>query len=305
MSKETAVVLPFIFIITHLFLTLTKKIKVPVKTLVLALIPYFVILGGYLFLHFRYFGVISGDSYVWDFSLLRAVNSTVWYGLWSLNLPEMLIDFVGPGIHLNPNLLKYWSSEIIPIFILFTLQMLIVIYAFIRRKFSLTTVYFLLFSISWFVLTMAPVIFLPVHKFTYYLTLPLIGTVLFLSYLIRDSRFKILFCVFWITTSIISLALTYKTNWITQSQLVAGRVNSYFMSSGQKLIGKDIYFIDTENDSSLPWSPTTTLKTVLSDKSFFEVLYPNLKVNVNYSGLDQTPKSQNSEIIEARQFLGY
>jgi hypothetical protein len=314
MSKETAVVLPFALVLVHVYLKLTKRIKVSVNTLILSLLPYFVILGVYLFMHFNYFGLISGDSYIWNFAPGKAINSLAWYGLWSLNIPEMLVDFVGPGLHFNPNLLKYWANKIIPIFALFVLQILMIFYSFLKFIKSGKDVnkkgWLLMgFSLLWFMGTLIPVIFLPVHKFTYYLTLPLVGVVLALGYLLEETKIGRvaigIFLVMWTITSIISLRLTYQTNWITQSQVVTYKVFQYFKKNGVNLSGGNVYFIDTKSDSSLPWSPTQTLKTVLSDKNFFDVFYPNLSEKVNYAGLAEMPTAPSTEVIESRQFLGY
>jgi hypothetical protein len=309
MSKETAVVLPFILVLCHFYLKLSKIIKFPFKSLVLSLIPYLTVLGVYLVLHFCYFGTISGDSYVWNFSLSRATNTLVWYGLWSLNIPEMLVDFVGPGINLNPNLLKFWSKEIIPILVLFAIEVGMTIYVFIRSQFTVhrSRFIFLFFSISWFIATLTPVLFLPIHKFTYYLTLPLIGVVFLISYLFVNQKLvvRIIFCLVWLTISVLSLHLTLETNWITRGVDVSKRVYTYFNQNKLNFVSKNIVFVDTSKDLTLPWSPTTTLKTVLSDKNFFEVFYPGLTEKVFYDGLVESSKTGDSVIINSRQFLGY
>lgn len=307
MSKETAVVLPFVLVLTHFYLKLTKRIKVSIKTLILSLCPFMITLGIYLFLHFNYFGLISGDSYIWNFAPARAINTLGWYGLWSFNLPEMLIDFVGPGLHLNPNLFVYWSKEIIPILVLFVVQTCIIVYVFIRSKFSLTTIYCLLFTILWFIATLAPVLFLPVHKFTYYLTLPLVGVVTLLSYLFINlkSKIYIVFCVVWTVLSIFSLRLTVQTNWIIQGEKISERVYLYFSQYKLDTVSKNIVFVDTQEDATLPWSPTMVLKNALSEKNFFDVFYADLSAKVSYAGLIQEADSKNTQIIKSRQFLGY
>jgi hypothetical protein len=299
MSKETAVVLPFILILIHVYFRLIKGTKISTKTLVLSLA-----------FHFHNFGLISGDSYVWDFSPTRAINSLVWYGLWSLNLPEMLIDFLGPGLHFNPNLFRFWSNEIIPIFAFFSLQILIVfgsIIKFFRVSKKNRNWYFIILTALWFVATLAPVIFLPVHKFTYYLTLPLVGVVFIISHLLSNlkTRICIIFCVVWLATSVFSLRLTLETNWIIQGENVSARVYQYFNQNKLNSSLNNIVFIDTTDDASLPWSPTTTLKTVLSDRNFFDVFYPGLSGKINYIGLDKISDIKNTQVIKSRQFLGY
>lgn len=303
MSKETGVILPFILIIVHFYLRVvgaTGRIKFPIKKLIISLLPYGVVLGVYLSLHFLSFGLISGDSYIWDFAPGRALNTSFWYFLWSLNLPEMLIDFVGPGLKLNPNLLKYWSADIIPIFVLFTAQAGFIVFALFKSK-ILKNKSLILFCVSWFLLTISPVVFLPVHKFTYYLTLPLFGVIMLLSYLLNGQKpvVKILFCTIWVVLSLTSLRLTLETNWITQGVNTSERVNNYFKENREALKSKDISFVDTPEDKDLPWSPTLTLKTVLSEYNFFDLFYPELRERISYG--DEKAEVQ----IRSRQLLGY
>ncbi len=300
MSKETAVVLPVVLVLTHLYLKLTKRANVLVKTFILSLIPYVVVIALYLFLHFRYFGLILGDSYIWNFSPLKAMNTLIWYVLWSFNIPEMLVDFIGPRFYINPNLFRYWSNEMVPILILFLVEICITFYAFIRNKFSLTTIYCLLFTILWFGITLLPILFLPIHKFTYYLTLPLVGVVISLSSLLVNlkSRSYILFCVVWTVVSVLTVRLAVQTSWITQGERISERVYMYFEKNKSNLTSKNIVFVDTPNDLSLPWSPTETVKTALSGNNFFDVFYPNLSKNISFEG-------EGDVTIESRQFLGY
>lgn len=301
MCKETAVVIPGLIASLYLFQNLTNKKKYNFKKLFLLLTPFVLIVFLYLYFHFFHFGTIEGDSYVWDFSPIRAINTALWYILWSLNLPEMLVDFVGPGIRFNPNLFKYWSKEIIPIFVLFVLQIFIICYVFLKsinKKLLPFTYHLLTFSILWFLLTILPVLFLPLHKFTYYLTLPLVGVVLLFTYIIHNSRFLILFCFVWLTLSLFSLELTINTNWITQGVEISNRVYTYFKNNSVGMEGKTISFIDTPEDKNLPWSPTETVKTVISDKNFFDLYFPDISNNISYNGEGEIK-------INSRQFLGY
>jgi 4-amino-4-deoxy-L-arabinose transferase-like glycosyltransferase len=303
LSKENAVVLPFVFVLIYLFLRYQKRVEVSVKRLIALLIPYFLILAGYAYMRFFHYGFVTGDSYIWDFSIKRAVNTLGWYGLWSFNLPEMLVDFVGPGLHFNPNLFKYWSSQIIPILILFVVEILSILYVILKSKIlNRKSLSIILFSVAWFVITLSPVLFLPLHKFTFYLTLPLFGVVLMLSYLLekRNSLTIILFCILWVSTSILTLNLTRQTNWITQGEATARRVYDYIQNNRGNLVGKTIVFCDTKGDESLPFSPTATLKNVLSNNNFFQVFYKG-EITVEYGGKSEA----NPILVHSRQFLGY
>ena len=121
-----------------------------------------------------------------------------------------------------------------------------------------------------------------------------------LSYLLNSQKpvVKVLFCAVWIVLSLVSLRLTMETNWITQGINVSKRAYLYFEKNRTDLASKSVVFIDTPEDEVLPWSPTKTLKTVLSGNNFFDVFYPELSPRVSYSG------SGDIE-IKSRQFMGY
>ncbi len=302
MCKETAVVIPGLLGAVYLFQNWGGKRKPSFKKLLLSLLPFVLLTVVYLYLHFFHLGTIEGDSYVWNFSPTKALNTTLWYFLWSLNLPEMLVDFVGPGIHLNPNLMKFWSPQIIPIFILFGIEVVIVVYSLvksIKSKAEKNLKFVILFSAFWFLATILPVVFLPLHKFTYYLTLPLVGVVLIISTLISmNTKKAVVFGIVWLTLSLFSLKLTINTNWITQGVGISERVFEYFKEYQSEMDGKTIVFIDTKEDEDLPWSPTETVKTVISGKNFFDLFFPNLSDKISYGGEGEIK-------IQSRQFLGY
>jgi len=311
LSKETFAIIPALFVLIYLYYLVTdRKNLVKPRTFIISLIPFIAVLIGYFYFRFRYFGLPKGDSYIWVFSS-RVFNTLAWYFLWALNLPEMLVDFVGPGLRLNPNLFKYWSREIIPIFVLFGLQLVLLFYAFLksfvtRNKSQITNHYSLFtFCMAWFVICLLPVLFLPLHKFTYYLTLPLVGFTIFISYLlvtIHHSPVTILFFSLWLSLSVPILALTSETHWMTRGAEISKKVYVYFQINKQTLEGKTIVFYDTDEDKNLPWLPSNLLKVTLSEKNFFDVFYPN-RIKAYYG--DPGIEGNNVLKIKARQFLGY
>jgi len=302
-SKETAVILPFIIVLVHLYLLIAKEKVKSLKEFIFSVLPFFVLLSLYLFMRLKYYGFAQGDSYVWDFSIKRALNTLVWYKLWSFNIPETLVDFVGPGLRLNPNLFKYWGSQFRIIFSLFAAQIIILFLSvFSKYKNILKNWRIYLFIAAWFVLTLIPVLFLPVHKFTYYLTLPLIGISVCISILLINFKFKktvYIFMMIWLCNSYISLKLTENTNWITQGAKTSKNVYRYFEQNNNKYINKDIYFYDTEEDKELPFSPTSAVKLSVSDNNFFQVYYPDITL------VSDELNSNNIEKIRSRMFLGY
>lgn len=299
-SKETSVITPFLLGTVIIFDKFSSKKRFDIKKFIYFLLPYLSVLAIYFYFRIFHYGFTSGDSYVWNFSISRLANTLAWYLIWSLNLPEMLVDFVGPGLHINPNLWLYWSKQMIPILILFTLEVFTFVYVFVKslvanRK---SLVLLSIFSGVWFLISIFPVAFLPLHKFTFYLTLPLIGMVFLLSHMIKDSRLRILFCTIWLILSVLTLKHTVEVSWITQGEALSRRVYNYFLQNEPNLLGKKIVFVDTPADATLPWSPTSVVRQALSEKNFFEVFFPDLAGNVSYTG-------KEGVIIESRRFLGY
>lgn len=308
MSKETAVVTPALIGLIYFYQKSNGVKVVNFKKIVLLLLPYLLTLGFYLLLRVYFYGFATGDSYIWDFSLKKLVNTTFWYLLWSFNIPESLVDFVGSGLTINPNLFVFWGNQIKPILILFIVQALILIYVLFRsiikrdEKNKNINSFVSVFCIVWFFVSLLPVIFLPLHKFTFYLTLPLIAVTFRIAYLLITRKVnKVVIGIFllvWTATSVLTLKFTYETNWISQSQIISRNVFDFFKSEGVKLEGKTIAFTDTKDDSNVFWSPTSTVRTVLSDKNFFYVFFPNLADKIDYNG-------QGEIKIKSRQFLGY
>jgi hypothetical protein len=307
-SKEPAVTLPFVLGLVYFFFRVQKLTKLNFRGVILTLTPYFILLATYLYLRFFHYGFAQGDSYLWAFVPKRIINSLGWYTLWSFNLPEMLVDFVGPGLKLNPNLLKYWSSEIIPIFILVVTQICLLVFIvgqrfrqlFLNRESRIL----ILFSGLWFIGTLVPVLFLPIHKFTFYLTVPLFGMVLVISHLLINSHKSlttISFLGLYLLTSLICLSLTSDVSWITRGQATAKRVYNHFLLNREAYSQKTIILRDTENDAVLPWSPTETVRVILSNSDFFDVFFPGeFKIIYAKEGL-----AKGDIVLPARQFLGY
>lgn len=302
MSKESALTL--LFVLPALHWLLNKKINL--KRLLFRLTPFVIITLGYLVFRFYYYGFTSGDSYIWDFSP-RIVNTVMWYLLWSFNIPEMLVDFVGPGLNINPNLIKYWGRDMLFILTPFIGGIAMIVYKFITLRNWLWKNYkIILFGMYWFIVTLVTVIFLPLHKFSFYLTIPLIGLVVIIAKLFEKSLRStvIIFCLLWVLVSYATLNLTRNTHWITRGAQIAGRVTDYISKEVSRLSTvKTIVFCDTVGDEGLPWKPTKLIKDTLSGNNYFLTVQMG-KYSVEY--LDKCRKANKNEVmVQSRRFLGY
>lgn len=274
MSKETAVVLPFLITLTLIYF------RSSFQTIVKWMWPYLILLFSYLYLHIFSYGLAVGDSYIWQISP-KILNTLLWYLLWSLNIPEMLVDYIGPGIHVNLNLFRFYSSLIIPIMIVFIFEGGLFLYSLFKLKSQ--DIRFLVFGFIWFIISLLPLLFLPWHKFTYELGIPLLGVAMLAARVLSGIKKRIIiisFLTVWVTLSTLTNIITYQTSWITQGAKTSKAVDTFVRQNN--IMNQTIYFYDTKLDQDLPWSPSKQLQTILSDQNYFDVFYSG-KVKADYN----------------------
>jgi len=311
--KEFALMLPIVLALVYFYLITRKEIKTAFKKFVLSMLPFGLILSVYLYLHVFDYGLVEGDSYIWDFSPIKALNTLGWYGLWSLSLPKMLaeFDFVSPGFGLNLSLFKSWPREVILalfLFLIFSGLLLTSLVISLFNKLNRKEMILGGFSLIWFSLTLLPVLFLPWHKFTTYLTIPMIGTATIIGYLLSKSHSRFLivltFAVY-ISLSAITLEITRRVDWIGTGPRTAKKVYQYLIENysdeKEKLI---IVFFDTEEDKQLLLLPSNEVKLALSGDNFFAVFFPD-KIKAKY-GEEADPLEEDKVIrLPARQFMEF
>jgi hypothetical protein len=307
MSKETAVVTPLLLVLIF-FYQKSRDLKAGnLSKLTIGIFPFVLILAVYLGFRLFSYGFAAGDTYIWDLSIRRLANTFGWYFVWSLNIPETFIDFIGPGITINPNLFKYWQNEATAIFTLFIIEFFGLGFILLKaltsgiKKIRLEVIRVLLLCSLWFAVSLLPVAFLPIHKFAYFLTLPLVGIAMAVAFLINSIKlnkiFTVSLLVAWLLLSVTTIKHSAATSWITNGVRISQSVYGYFKNANYD--GREeIVFVDTKADASLPWSPTETVKVALSDRNFFAVFYPRLAEKISYSEGGGTR-------VESRQFLGY
>src|SRR5258708_5255643 len=96
-SHESSVVLPLI--LTAMFLL--KPNKLPIKNKLLLLLPFFIFGLGRFLLLLIFKNLPHQNVYQPVTNPKTALNTLAWYVLWSFGLPEILVDFIGPGFRIN------------------------------------------------------------------------------------------------------------------------------------------------------------------------------------------------------------
>lgn len=291
LSKETSLVLPFIIMAYELLLGDKKWQR---------FLPLFLILGIYGILKISA-GLPDVSVYRPIFSLKKILNSLFWYFLWGLGLPEMLIDFIGPGLKFNPGLFLQFGKEMrvyfVDVFAFLGLFMFGLLK--LQRKDRKTIIFFF----SWFIAGLIPVIFWPSHKYVYYLTLPLLGLTALLAIVLRNtSRFGYYFGILLlIIISVTTINFSQKTYWVINRAKMSQKIIEDFQKDYPILPkGAVVYFV---NDPDYPkiqgfGNSSTQAYYALSGENAIQLLYNDQTIRVYYEDLEKPPELlQNSSNI--------
>lgn len=305
-SHELALVIP-------LLLTGLVFVYMPRKMLanIWQLWPFFVVTVLYLYLEITKIGFPQTEQqYRIVFDIKTILNSLAWYSGWAIGLPEMLIDFVLPGFKLNPTLMRYWGDYFKIIFPTFFVAMIILasatVYILLREKegFKQKKFWFLIF---WFPVALAPVIFLPFHKSTYYLAPALPGFWGAMGFLILNTYWDIkekqpklamgmmsflIGVLFLLSATSISLGNT--TFWAaTRGRLAEKLINQVASIYPTLPKGSAVYFT---NDPNYPfvadeWGGSSKQAAfVLNGNDALRLLYKDPTLKVFYEDLGGIPQ---------------
>lgn len=312
-SHELAVVTPLVLLG---LLFVQKRLKTGMK----ATVPFFVVLAVFLYLDFFVIGFSSSEQqYQLVFSIKTIINSLAWYSAWALGIPEMFIDFVGSGFSLNPNLMKFWGDYAAGIFFFggsaITILVASMVYAFRSGVMHDRRFWFLLL---WFPLVLSPVIILPLHKSTYYLTpaLPafwgLVGVLTFSAYNWLKERKEGLanilggaFLASLFLLTVASVALTDKTYPAANRGRIAERLIKDVGAKYPVLPkGATVYF---KNDPSYPkitgdWGGSSKQAAfVLNNSDALQLLYKDPTLRAVYEDFEKLlPENGSTYSLVAR-----
>ncbi|MBI4058853.1 glycosyltransferase family 39 protein [Candidatus Microgenomates bacterium] len=272
--------------------------------------PFFLILLIFIYLDFVKIGLLQKDAqYQAVFSLPKIINSFAWYTVWAAGMPEMLIDFIGPKLSLNPNLMKFWGDYFKIIFPAFFLSIGLIIIFIInlwrKNKSALLDKKFI-FLLFWFPIAISPVILLPLHKSTYYLAPALPAFWGVIGYLIFSNKMNLLKVI--LITSLVVLSVTsIKLGDRTYPAAVRGRIaekliNNVLTTYPTLPKGAIVYFV---NDPSYPkisgdWGGSSRQAAyILNNSDALQLLYHDFNLKVFYEDLGGIPKDILSTEIKS------
>lgn len=253
---------------------------------------FYVTLLVYLYLDVVTIGFHQGDiQYKPIFSINTIVNTLMWYTGWAFGVPEMLVDFVQPGLKLNPTLMRYWGEYFTTIFSAFFISIGILVlfssYLLLKQRKifkSLVLGYF----IFWFVLSIFPVVLLPQHKFLHYLApgLPAFFAVVGFVAVKMNNKVFFVFTVILLVLNIASIRLGEKYYWAATRGRLAEKLLQDVKNLYPSLSPGSVLFI--KNDPNYPfvskdWGGTSKqAKFILNGQDALRLVYKDPKLQIQY-----------------------
>ncbi len=293
-SKETAVIIPILILITDWF---KKRVKLS------NYLPYFIILLPYLYLRFHVFGTTTGDSYSWNFSPLKALNTFSWYSLWSIGAPELLVDYIGSGFRPIP---RFFTDFVIwwP-FIIFPLLILIVLSLYLFFKYYGKSSRDFVFGLLFFLASLSPVLFLPTHKFTLELGLPLIGfSMAIFSLFTRTNKITYIFLFVYIFYNLSMNYLTYTTHYSVNRAKVSQKIYKYFLKKyPTEPIGSYFEFINDTTAYTKEWGSSKQIANSIGESELFRVIYHDSQYQVFFEDIPGNRPPEQRIPISSKMFL--
>ena len=296
LSKETAIILPALLVVLNY-----PKI---LKSLV-SLLPFAVISLIYLYFRFKVFGLVEGDSYLWNFSPIKAANTLLWYILWSFGAPELLVDYIGSGFRPIPRLFTdypYWWQTIFTLLGGTLISFLYLLIKKIKQINQIQIIAILLFSVP-----LLPVIFLPQHKFPLELGLPLVGFSLgIVSFLPKKfSTMSAVFIGFFLALNLSMNYLTYTRHYSVNRSQISKSV-SVFLDANYRQYPEGYYFefVNDLGNYGQEWGQSKQISQTLSGSDFFKVYYQNMNLKVYYQDMpEERPIGEKPIFLSSKQFV--
>lgn len=313
LSHESASVA--LLLLLFLELAINKNISgLEIKKIILRLLPFIVILIARFIIFYSSKGLPDQLVYQPNFSYVSIVNTFSWFTLWSFGLPEMLTDFMTLTLKIDPNLIKFYGnfvSIVFPLFIIFLSLNLLIIFL-LRKKIFTSRLFF--YFLSAFIISLSPFLFFPQHKFSYYLSLPLVWFSILLGYILnlvwveyRKLKIAVIsLLVIFLVISFQTTSLNKDTHWAAKRAKAAEFILNDIRERYPAVEKGTIFYI--KNDPNYPviskeWGTSSKQAFyILSGSDAFKLLYKDPTINVYYEDIGKPPPLPENTIVYTAKF---
>lgn len=238
------------------------------------------------------------------FQIKSVLNTLGWFVLWSFGLPEILVDFIKPGLVLKSEFIVwygYFARIVFPCLFYTIVGILFMIFKFRKRILNRN----LLLFITFFLISISPFLFFPQHKFIYYLSFPIVwfsaALGLILALIWKTSLYyKVIalsVLISFIVVSYQTIGLNSKTYWAAKrAKSAEALVYQLRLDHPAVKKGSIFYIMDDPNYPFISKEWGTSSKQafyILSGSDAVQLLYrdPSIKVYFESIGI---PKNLNS-----------
>lgn len=295
LCHEIAIVFPGIIFLIEM--TSNKK--------VLKLFPFFFVVLIYLL--FTSSSLPNQQVYQPTINPKSILNTFGWYTLWSFGLPEMLVDFIGPGFKINENFISWfpmYSKIVFPLFLFIFISLFS--FVLILKKKILTKS--LLISFGFFIISISPFLVFPQKKFVYYLELASVWFALSLSIILfkiwQKSNLRV-----WVVLAVMALLVVYKetsdinkiTYWAAKraksAEYLVADIKNKFPNPSK---GAVFYVLDDPDYPfiSKEWgSSSKQAFYILSGSDAFKLIYKDSSIKAYYQAFDLEFKESEVKFI--------
>lgn len=299
MSKETALVMPVLYLLSIIWINITKEgslksFLIDLKTKKNTFVLLFIISAVYLYFRFAVFGFdTTANDYQWSMNPLQIISTARWYLLWSLGAPESLVNYMPTPLSVLPRyfldfpLNAQLSLSLLMGVILITILALFSIL--IKKSNDIRSIkklaHYFAIGIFWFISTLGPLLLLPHHLFALELTLPLIGIMLILSILLKHSPKVIGYSLilFFVLTQLVSVAISKHAHYAILRSKISWKVHQFMTQNHADLTDKTLfYFRNDTGDYGEAWGSSKQISQALMGDNYFKVVYKDVDVGVLY-----------------------
>lgn len=326
LSKDTAIVTPMILFFIenqqYLFDKKIRKNRFKFKFFLAKnsnFLTSLFLLVIYLFVRFFIFDqeMIQNEAYQLNFSLKTTLNSAYFYFWWLLGAPELIQDYMPKFYSFLPRFFVDFGlfAYLIIILAIFLFIILIINFAIsyktIKKGENLRKMFLAFLFIFFGIL---PVIFLPTHRFTIQLGLPMLGVAMFIA-IILDSHKKSyllsLTLILFLSLNFLTIKISEKSHYSIIRADISEKVSNYFSNNYPQIESNTIFFItngQTVGHEITNWGSSRQLAFALWHENFIQAFYNDKTLMMKYEDLtdeDLSSVGNNKELvfISAEEFL--
>lgn len=293
LSHESSIVLLPILVLLAFFKNTFKEIKKDI----ISLLPFAFLLIIRVIIQLKFVNLPHQLVYQPVFSPKSILNSLIWFILWCVGVIEWIPDFIGKGLSLNQNLLRYYSTYIwiMMACLLAFWSSIIVLFIFYKKSYSLMSLVFLITS---FLISLTPFLIYPLHKFIYYLSFSILWFSAILAVILaRTFNKNFLTKLSVVVVLLAMLVLDFQTSslnelsyWAAKRDKAAAVLLSNIIKQYPIVSKGSTFFI--ENDPNYPFisenwgNSSQQAKLIMSGSDALQLLYHDSSIKVYFEGPD-------------------